>query len=104
MKEYKRRLSLAPGKISRLIRKGTGKRAGIRTGIFMAAVIEYLAQETLDASVRGLKKNQKTITAGTISRAIRDDADLKEFYPAHSIVEERRTKKKKKNDVNQDAA
>eukprot|EP00758_Cryptobia_borreli_P014614 Tbor_TRINITY_DN5938_c2_g2::TRINITY_DN5938_c2_g2_i2::g.18814::m.18814/K11251/H2A; histone H2A len=69
------------GRISSMLRKGQyAKRVSGSSGVYMAAVLEYLTAELLELSSKalGAKKKGKSsrITPRTVTVAVRNDDDL----------------------------
>ena len=68
------------GRVGSLLRKGRyAKRVGATSGVYLAAVLEYLTAELLELSakaVAGAKKPTKRITPRAVTLAVRLDDDL----------------------------
>jgi histone H2A len=73
-------LKFPVGRIGSLLRKGAyAPRVSASSGIYMAAVLEYLTAELLELSTKALvadKKSAKRITPRAVLLAVRNDADL----------------------------
>ncbi len=71
------------GRVSRLLRKGKyASRIGGASGIYLAAVLEYMTAEILEISGAAARQNKcKRITPRFIQLAIKSDVDLNEMFP-----------------------
>ena len=73
-------LKFPVGRIGSLLRKGAyAPRVSASSGIYMAAVLEYLTAELLELSTKALvaeKKSAKRITPRAVLLAVRNDSDL----------------------------
>ena len=80
-------LSMPVGRIASTLRKGRyTKRAGKGAGVVMAAVLEYLVAELLEASANAAKDHGKgRITPRHIQLAIKGDAELSK-YAGHATI------------------
>jgi histone H2A len=72
-------LKFPVGRIGSLLRKGAyAPRVSASSGIYMAAVLEYLTAELLELSTKALAADgkKKRITPRAVLLAVRNDADL----------------------------
>lgn len=94
-KDAKRRTSLAPLALARILRKTSGKRVGQSTGHFLAAVVDYVCKEFIAVSVETDKDLVKTISPRALGKAKRTDSDLGRVLKKVEFVEVARNKKKR---------
>lgn len=68
------------GRIGSMLRKGRyARRVSASSGVYLAAVLEYLTAELLELSAKAVaqsKKKSKRITPRAVCLAVRHDADL----------------------------
>ena len=68
------------GRIGSILRKGRyARRVSASSGVYLAAVLEYLTAELLELSAKAVaqsKKKSKRITPRAVCLAVRHDADL----------------------------
>jgi histone H2A len=68
------------GRVGSMLRKGRyAKRVSASSGVYLAAVLEYLTAELLELSAKAVaasKKKSKRITPRAVCLAVRHDADL----------------------------
>ena len=79
-KSAKAGLIFPVGRISTMLRKGRyAKRVSASSGVYMAAVLEYLTAELLELSGKSVlasKKKTTRVTPRAVTLAVRHDADL----------------------------
>eukprot|EP00088_Acartia_fossae_P015735 TRINITY_DN18696_c0_g1_i1.p3 TRINITY_DN18696_c0_g1~~TRINITY_DN18696_c0_g1_i1.p3 ORF type:complete len:162 (-),score=43.58 TRINITY_DN18696_c0_g1_i1:94-579(-) len=79
-KQSKSGLIFPTGRVSSLLKKGRySKRVSGSSGVYMAAVLEYLTAEMMDLAVKAAtqhKKDNRRITPRHITLAVRNDRDL----------------------------
>ena len=79
-KQSKSGLIFPTGRVSSLLRKGRySKRVSGSSGVYMAAVLEYLTAELLELAVKVQQKKKadsRRVTPRAITMAVRADADL----------------------------
>ena len=75
-------LQFPVGRISRYLKKGGyAKRVGGASGVYMAAVLEYLTAEVLELAGNAAKDNKKVrINPRHIQLAVRNDDEFNQFF------------------------
>jgi histone H2A len=87
-----------PRVAGRIKARGGTKRTAKTAAVYMAGVLEFVAEEIIDASIASLGK-RKRINHTDIVKAIRGDNELNKLYGSYAFVSadsvNRRAKKKK---------
>ena len=82
-------LQFPVGRVHRLLKRGNySKRTGSGAGIYMAAVMEYLAAEILELAGNAARDNKKTrIIPRHLQLAIRNDEELNKLLSGVTIAQ-----------------